>query len=238
MQAALGVGLSVRSALGAAHAFYLTPNVNRGGTPADRMGWADRYQLVFCLIAGLVVPPLVLFPQVVVYLLYAPSFVPGAPFVVLFVLCELLYLVSGTYQSLVIALDRMRFHFVSNLVAQLAVVACASQLIGALGILGVGLAVLLAPIILLVSTTVFLRRAYGLRLPREVVMRSGWLVLSVGCAGAAGAFLDLASPASLAAKGFIYSVGVLGFAWLLTGDEHARIREMSARWKKRWIDRP
>jgi hypothetical protein len=37
MQAAMGVSLSVRAVLGSAHSVFLTPNVNRGGAPEQRM---------------------------------------------------------------------------------------------------------------------------------------------------------------------------------------------------------
>ena len=53
MQSAIGVSLAVRQVLGAAHAVYLTPNVNRGGSPAARMEWANRFQITLCLLAGL-----------------------------------------------------------------------------------------------------------------------------------------------------------------------------------------
>ena len=58
--------------------------VGRGGTPEDRMAWANRYQAAFCLLAGLAVPPILLFPGLVVRLLYSSDFLPGAAFVAVF----------------------------------------------------------------------------------------------------------------------------------------------------------
>src|SRR5258707_14694757 len=110
MQAAFGIGLSVRAVLGTGHSVFLTPNVNRGGSPADRMAWADRFQETFCLLAAVVVPPLLLFPGLAVRLLYSSAFLPGAAFAMVFVLTEIVNLLSGTYQSLVVALDRMGVH--------------------------------------------------------------------------------------------------------------------------------
>ncbi len=60
MQAAIGIGLSVRAVLGSAHPVFLTPNVNTGGTPEQRMTWANDFQMLFCLLAGLAVPPIFL----------------------------------------------------------------------------------------------------------------------------------------------------------------------------------
>jgi len=94
MQAAIGISLSVRAVMGTAHSVFLTPNVNRGGPPIDRMQWANRFQLLFCLLAGLAVPPLLLFPTIAVRMLYSDAFAPGAMFVMLFVLTEVLTLIS------------------------------------------------------------------------------------------------------------------------------------------------
>ena len=163
MQAAIGIGLSVRAVLGTAHGVFLTPNVNRGGSPADRMQWANNFQMIFCLLAGLAVPPLLLFPGLAVRLLYSPAFTPGATFVMVFVLMEIMTLLSGTHQALVVALDRMKFHVATNLVAQLLVVIAASRLVGPLGILGAGLAALVAPVFLFIVTMTFLHASYDLQ---------------------------------------------------------------------------
>lgn len=234
MQAAIGIGLSVRAVLGTAHSVFLTPNVNRGGSPEDRMEWANRFQITLCLLAGLAVPPLLLFPGVAVHVLYSSAFSPGATFVMLFVLAEVVGLLSGTYQSLVVALDHMRFHVASNLVAQLLVVAAAYQLVGPLGILGAGLAGLLAPVFLYVATMIFLHRSYRLRMPGRVAARSGWLLLGLLAAGLMGALSLGTTWESLLFKVGIYILIVSGFAWLLTGYERQRIREILEGWRARW----
>ena len=233
MQAAVGIGLSVRAVLGAAHAVFLTPNVNRGGSPADRMEWANRFQLMFCLLAGLAVPPLLLFPDLAIYLLYSSEFAPGATFVLLFVLTEVVILLSGTYQSLAVALDHMRFHVAINLVSQLLVVAAAYKLVGPLGILGAGLAGLVAPVFMFIATVIFLQRSYGLRMPRRIVARSGWLLLSLVATGLLGAFFHGTIWESLPYKLGLYALVVGGFALLLTGDEWHQVQTTLKRWRDR-----
>jgi O-antigen/teichoic acid export membrane protein len=234
MQAAVGISLAVRAVLGSAHAVYLTPNVNRGGSPEERMEWANRYQLTLCLLGGVAVPPLLLFPDLVVHILYSSAFLPGAPFVVLFVLAEIVGLLSGTYQSLVVALDKMRFHVANNLVAQLLVVIGAYLLVEPLGILGTGLAVLLAPVFLYVATLAFLYHAFRLKMPRNVVLRSAWLLACLVAAGLVGARLDGLALETLLVKGVIYLVVVSGFALLTTDHERLRVREMREQLRKRW----
>ena len=56
MQAAIGISLSVRAVLGTAHGVFLTPNVNRGGSAAERMVWANNFQMIFCLLLNICRP--------------------------------------------------------------------------------------------------------------------------------------------------------------------------------------
>ena len=235
MQAAIGISLSVRAVLGTAHGVFLTPNVNRGGSAADRMAWANNFQMIFCLIAGLALPPLLLFPDIAIYLLYSAEFSRGAAFVMLFVLTEIVILLSGTYQSLVIALDHMSFHVWTNLTAHLLVVGIAYLLVGPLDILGAGIAVLVAPVFLFVATTIFLYRKYDIYIPGRVAARSTWLLISILATGSMGVFFRLLDWESIVFKAGIYLMVVGGFAILLTDEERQRIRTKLADWKRRWV---
>lgn len=234
MQSAIGVSLAVRQVLGAAHAVYLTPNVNRGGSPAARMEWANRFQITLCLLAGLTVPPLLMFPGLALRLLYTTAFSPAAAFVVLFVLAEMVGMLSGTYQSLIIALDHLPFHVISNMVAQMLVVGIAFAAVGPLGILGAGLASLAAPIFLYAATMLFLSQKHRLRMPRAVVTRSAWLLISLLATGILGARFPDLNLAMLPVKAAIYALVVAGFAVLLTTDERQRVRDVTEGLRARW----
>jgi len=154
--------------------------------------------------------------------------------VMVFVLTEVVNLLCGTYQALVVALDRLRYHVTINLVAQGLVVAAAYQLVGPFAILGAGLAGLVAPVFLYISTIVFLRRSYGLGMTRRVAARSGWLLLSLVVAGLTGASLRDPTWESLLLKAVTYLLVSAGFAVLLTGHERTRIRETLEGWRARW----
>lgn len=231
MQAAIGISLAVRAVMGSAHGVFLTPNVSQGGSARERMEWADRYQVTLCLIGIVVVPPLLLFPDLLVRLLYSQAFVPGAAFVAIFVLSEVVGLLSGTYQSLVVALDRMPVHVANNVVGQLLMIGGAWLWVGPHGILGAALAVLLAPLYMFVATTIFLRRAFGLAAPREVRVRAAWFLGSLVVAGLAGREWQDLSWTALAAKALTYLVIVGGLAAMLTPHERERVRTALARRK-------
>ncbi len=224
MAAAIGIGLAVRGVLGSAHPVFLTPHINRPGSAADRMAWANAFQTTLCFLAALALPPLLLFPALAVRILYSGAFVPGAVFVGLFVLTEIVTLLAGTYGGLVVALDDLRFHVIQNVVAQVLIVVIAFGLVAPLGILGAGLALLAGPVFLLGATTAFLHLRHGITVPARVFLLMGLLVASVVAAGFAGASWPEFTGPVLALKAGVYLV-VLGlFTALLTAEERSRVR--------------
>jgi O-antigen/teichoic acid export membrane protein len=224
MQAAMGISLSVRTLLGSAHQVFLTPNVNRGGAPAERMAWANEFQKVTCLLFIVALPPLLFFPGLFVRALYARSFAPGAAYVALFVAVEVVTLLAGTYQALVIAFDRLGFHVAQNLLAQLLLIGVASLLIPRYGVAGAALAALAAQAFLYAATTTFLRHAFGLRLTRRNAGLGLLVLVTLVVAGAAGRLLAEWTWSALATKAILYAAFVAAAAMLLTPADWANLR--------------
>lgn len=224
MQAAFGVSLAVRALLGAAHPVYLTPQLNQGGSWQQRMALAARFQSLWCLLAGVLLPPLLLFPDLAVVLLYAGSFAPATPLVQAFVLAEVLGLLAATYQGLIVAADRMRFHVAQNIAAQLLMMALAWWWVPRIGILGAAVAAIAAQCLLYACTAVYLARHLQVRPPaRTTALSLGLLLLltAVGQLGARSTGLGLERLAVAAAVYAAVLVALLAFAapadrrWLL-----------------------
>jgi len=227
MVAAIGLSLSVRTLLGSAHPVFLTPNVNRGGTPEERLVWANAFQRTFLLLTLAVVPPLLLFSGLAVNILYSTEFAPGARFAVFFILAEVINLIAGTYGALVIAFDHFTFNLVQNITAQVILAGVALTLIPRLGIAGAGLGSLAAPLFLLVSSTLFLRRRHGLRVPASIGILAITVVVLLAVAGAIGSVWQELSITSVAAKVALYAA-ILGVgAWFLEPNEWARLRSLA-----------
>jgi len=226
MQAAIGISLAVRTVLGSAHPVFLTPNVNRGGTPEQRMEWAGDFQKTLCFLTGVVLPPLLLFPDVAVRLLYSSQFLPGARSVFLFVLVEIVTLLAGTYQSLVLALDRLGYHVAQNMTAQGVMIVVGAFAIRRFGIPGAALAALSAQLFLYLSTTVFLRRSFGLRLPLRAALLAAYLVAILLVAGVVGRNQAAIDWYSVFVRVGVYAVLVGGLALFLTRADQNRLAEL------------
>jgi O-antigen/teichoic acid export membrane protein len=233
MQATLGVSIAVRTVLGSAHAVFLTPGVNRGGTPPERMAWASEFQSTLCLLAAITVPLLLLFPQVAVRVLYSAQFAPGARFVALFVFAEFLGLLAATYQAIVVAFDHLVFHVVQNIAAQLLLVAIAAPLIDSHGILGAGIAALSAQAVLYAATTTFLWWRYRIKMPARTAALTAFALTACLATGAAGVMWPALSVSAIALKLLAYVVIVGLLLAVLSPDDRQRLFRVAGRLRLR-----
>ena len=96
------------------------------------MAWANEFQRHMVVIFIAALPPILLFSDIELAVLYAPAFITAAPFVALFVATEIIAMISGSYQSLILADNRVRYHVGQNVVAQVIIAAVATAAIPAL----------------------------------------------------------------------------------------------------------
>jgi PST family polysaccharide transporter len=223
MQAAFAIGLAVRTVLGAANQVYLTPGVNREAPAAERGRWMAEYLRKLSIVVALVVPPLVLAPDLLVKLLYTDAFSPAAQFVALFVLAEVITVLGGVPQAMLVALDRLGPHVALNVVAQLLLAALAYALVPAWGVAGVGAAMLAAAGWLLVTPALYLRSRLALSIPPADLVLVGYVVTCVALCGALGAAGGTGARRALAATAAdLATLG--GLALLLRREERAELR--------------
>ena len=117
-------------------------------------------------------------------------------------------MLSGTYQSLINADDRMAFHVFQNLAAQAVLAGTAAVALPRLGIAGAGVAALAAPVFMFVTSLVSLRYQQGVRVTREAAQMC--LVVAailIACGAIGGRYLGF-SAQTLAAK-----AAMCGAAW-------------------------
>jgi O-antigen/teichoic acid export membrane protein len=224
LQGAIGISLSVRALLGAAHPVFLTPNVNRHPDSASRMEWANQFQRTTGLVFALTLPPLLLYSDVALRVLYARAFLAGSAFVALFVAAEVISLLSGTYQSLIVAGDRMRFHVLQNLAAQTLLVATAAIALPRIGLAGAGLASLFASTFMFGSTLAFLRFQFGVRASAAAARTSLIAVAILVIAGGIGSRYPGLAPGILGAKAAACVALWLAAFLLIPSEDRAQLR--------------
>lgn len=229
MQAAVGIALAVRGVLGAANAVFLTPNVNRGGSPSASLVWADEYGRTLMLVAAAVVPPLLLWPDLAVRVLYSGTFLPGARFVALFVAVEVLGIAVGVYQSLPVAFGHMGFHVAYSVIAQLGVVASAALLVPWMGIAGAAVSLLVPHLISAAAVGAFLRFRYRLSPSGPTLAVTAATMAALAAAGTVGVALPGWSWSHAALKLLAFLLLLVALATQLNPAERSRLRSVLRR---------
>jgi antigen flippase len=229
MQAAIGISLAVRSVLGAAHPIYLTPQLNKGGTWQERMLWAARFQHLWCILAAVLVPPLLIGADLAIVILYSKSFLPATQYVALFVFAEVLTMQAGIYQGLIVAADRIRFHVTQNMLSQLIFIAVTWLTIPRFGIAGAAFGAIASQSFIFLCTLGYLKLKMGLAPPLRTTSLMFYVLLGIaglGRLGADGIVLRGAggTTALLALGAFL-----AGLALFLTGEDRDRIRAWMGR---------
>jgi O-antigen/teichoic acid export membrane protein len=186
------------------------------------MAWAGHFQHAWCLLTAVLVPPLLLGAEWAVRLLYAETFVPATQFVALFVLTEVIGMLAGTYQGLIVAADRMRFHVAQNAIAQLLLLGVAWWAIPRWGIVGAALGPLAAQCFLLVCTLGYLRARMGQRPDARVAALMLYLVLALLACGWIGASGLAPDAASLARAALVYLALTGGLLLFINAEERRR----------------
>lgn len=229
MQAAMGISLAVRGVLGSAHPVYLTPQLNKGGTWPERMQWAARFQNTWCMIVGVLVPPLLLMANLAIVVLYAPTFLPATPFVHLFVMAEVLAMLAGTYQGLIVAADRLRFHVAQNVAAQLIFIGVAWLTIPRWGIAGAAFGAIASYVFLFAATSTYLAWKMQLRPPWRTTGLTLYLLAALGLTGWLGADGMAYTLRGLGTGLIAYSLVLAGLAGFVTAEERLRLRGLLLR---------
>ena len=169
LAAAFGISQSMTMLLTPANALFLTPALNRGDVPSGKLERALHFRRSMLLAIGAALIPLLLFPHVAVNLLFAPEFAPVAAYVYIFLLGEALGLLSGVHQALLIGLDDFSVNVAYIVAGQVLLVGLVIVLVPAIGIPGVGIALIADNALVLGLTTWRLRRRHAMAMLRGLL---------------------------------------------------------------------
>jgi antigen flippase len=162
----------------------------------DTVGVQQRLTVTLALLAM----PLVLFPRWLLAMLYSSAFTAASPYVHLFVVAEVILILGGTYQVLVLGMEDMRAWALPYLLGYACVGGMAWGLGRNHGILGVGLSAITGSLLIFGLALWRLRSRHGVRLPRGLL---GLMIVALGAifgAGMACARYDDGSVAALLVK--------------------------------------
>lgn len=134
-------------------ALFLTPALNRGDPPLVKLKRTLGFRRSMLFAIGAAMLPLMLFPRTAVVILFSAAFTPVAAFIYLFVIGEALGLLSGIHQALLVGLDDFGINVTYVVAGQVLLTVLVVLLVPAIGIAGVGIALVADHALVLALTT-------------------------------------------------------------------------------------
>jgi PST family polysaccharide transporter len=227
LASAYGVGLALRVVLSQANQQFLTPLVNRRLGVEERAVAVGEYLRVLMVIlvgGGLIT---VLFPHTWLVLLYSARFGAAATYLFTFVLSEIVLLVAGVYNALLIGYDDLWGFVTLAVVSNFVTIGLTFALVPKLGPLGVGLAFLVGNAVMM---GLCLWRLASRHEARSAGRSLKYVVAAITLLGVAGVWVTSAHPPAIAWRIVAYLAGAGAFLGLLTADER---RWMLRPWRRR-----
>lgn len=185
LQAVLALSGSVGLVLSPANGLYLTPILNRDIPREDKIRTVLEYQRKLMLVLSALAMAIALFPQALLTVLYTPSFAVAGSVVFLFVVAQCLLRLAGVYHALLIGFDNIIAYGVVDGTGYALLAILAWLLVPRYGLVGVGVASLVAGGSSLLLAQVYLLRRQGLALPRRLAVTTAYGLAVPLLAGAA-----------------------------------------------------
>jgi PST family polysaccharide transporter len=226
LQAAMGISLTINLVLNPLNGLILIPLVNRTLGQHAKHREAEEFQKRLLLAIGIVALPPMLYPDLVVVILYSHQFLEAADTLYWFVLSQAVMQIGGVYNALMIGLDRLWGYAVVMFVGTAANAGLAILLVPSLGLLGAGIAAFTSASLLAFGSFGYLHLREGFAIGRTTGLGTLFLVIGLGFAGAlVGTRSSLEVP-NLLAKSLLCIAG-LGFVLSLSlgRDQRRGIRE-------------
>lgn len=225
LQAALSVALTLGAILGAANNMVLTPYVNRQIPVARKVEVADDFLRRTMLLLLLAALPVVLFPQLVMQILFTADFAPAGEVLYLFVLWQCVYQSGNVYHQLLIGLDDVRFASLSTSASFGLVAMVLPVLVMQFELAGVAMALLIGMVIRSGAAVWRLRHRFAVSVPPRALAQVVGVMVPVVLSGVGLAALPEQSLWGIVGRAAAGCAALLPAWWLLSPVERAAIRQ-------------
>lgn len=227
LQASLSIALTVGAILYPMCNLYLAPLVNRQMPMQEKVHATNDFaaKMLFLLMIGAL--PVVLFPALLLGLLYTPAFVAAATTLFLFVLWQCVFQIANVYQQLLMGLDDMRSTAWAGVIGCGSAALLATALVPAIGLGGAPIALVAGMLVHGAVVAVRLRRRFHVSIPRHVVVRAMYVSSVVLGAGLLFASRPEGSLPEIGTRALFVVVSLGAGFVLVQPEERALVRDGS-----------
>ena len=183
LQAVIAMAMSIGMVLGPATGLFLTPIMNRNIAKNEKIRTATEFQKKLTIILSMVAMPFVLFPQLLLTMLYSPLFAVAGQYVFLFVISQCILQIVGIYHALLIGFDDLNMYALSACTGNLFVALLSWFLAPHYGILGIAISFIVSRFIVFFMTHTTLRLRHGFSTPGNIYSLMGYSLLVMTTVG-------------------------------------------------------
>ncbi len=223
LQAAISVSAALVLVLSPTNGLFLTPILNRDLPKAEKLRAALEFQAKLVPVLGALAAPIVLFPQIVLTVLYSPAFAQVGPLMFLFVAAQVISLLGGVYQAILIGFDDLKVYGVATAVGSVVIGVGSWLLAPGHGISGVAMSFLAGNVVTFGLLFVRLAKTHRMVASYRLNLSMAYMVLGLVLAGFLLGSLDAWSPPVMLLKVGLYGAFLASLAVLTSRQELRRL---------------
>jgi len=233
LHAALSIGLALTMVLNPTTALFLMPVMNRSIDAGQKRHVAVEFQRHLLIVLLLLAAPVVLFPKLVLTILFSAAFLAADRYIVYFVVTACLQLLAGVYSVMIIGFDDLKANAGIITIGAAVFGLLSLALVPRYGVFGVAAGSLLSNALTVALMLGWLRVRHAITLPVNVVALGLYGLAALLLGGTAfGRFEGRDVPAITVRVG-VYVVFAASLLLFLRADERVmlwnRVRRLGSR---------
>jgi O-antigen/teichoic acid export membrane protein len=174
LQGALVLSVAIGMVLNPANGLYLTPIMNRNIEKVEKIRRAAEFQRKMAIILCLVSLPAVMFPQLLLAIMFSTKFASVGNLVFLFIFAQFVTQMAGVHQAVLIGFDDLKIYTAIVTGGQIGYAVLAWFLAPHYGIKGIALGSVISSLAIFSLTFIRLKIKHGFSAPRNLSLLIGY----------------------------------------------------------------
>ena len=183
LQGALVLSIAIGMVLSPANGLYLTPIMNRNIDKAEKISQAVEFQRKMIMVLSLATIPVVMFPQLMLSIMFSTKFAAVGNLVFLFVFAQVVSQLAGVHHAFLIGTDDLKIYTAISTLGQLGFALLAWVLAPVYGIFGIALGGIISSLAIFSFTLIRLKLRHGFSAPLKMRLLMGYCLSVLLLAG-------------------------------------------------------
>lgn len=230
LQGAMALSLAIGLVLNPSNGLYLTPVMNRNLDTAEKIKQAAGFQRIMIFVLALVSMPVVMFPELMLTIMFSSSFAAVGSVVFLFTLSIFVKMITGVYNAFMIGNDDLKIYALLIAVGEIGYILLAWFLVPYYGIKGVAFGALISNAAIFLAFLARVRSKHGFVQSKGLYWLLGYVLAALALAGALSSRFDEWEVTTAFVKIFFLAGFVLSLLLFLTKDEQLKLHV----WRRRF----